>query len=153
MTAFARETFPAIPDDAVRHQAELASRALAHLGGRGAVRVEAISEGEPAQPFVLPAPAVRLLTDMMALLAQGRAVTVFPQDADLTTQQAADLLNVSRPYLVKLIESGAIAFHKVGTHRRIRLDDLLAYRLASEAQQRDAVAALAEEGQRLGLGY
>ncbi len=153
MTALARESCPAIPDDAARFQAEQGSRVLARVAGHGRVRVEAVSEGGSAQTFVLPAPAVQLLTDMMALLAQGRAVTVFPQDADLTTQQAADLLNVSRPHLVKLIEQGDVPFRKVGTHRRIRLDHLLSYRAAKEAQQRKAAAALAEEGQSLGLGY
>lgn len=74
-----------------------ASRALARLGSRGGVHVQA-EEGGERQDFVLPATAVRLLTDMLALLAQGRSVVVMPEDAELTTQQAADMLNVSRPY-------------------------------------------------------
>lgn len=141
------------PDEATRREAEQASRALARLAGRDRVRVEAVAEGEAAQTFILPAPAVRLLTDMMALLAQGQTVAVFPHDAELTTQQAADMLNVSRPHLVKLIEQGAIPFRMVGTHRRVRLDDLTAYRAASEERQREAAEALVREAQALGLGY
>ena len=153
MTALARLPDPTIPDESEQHDAELAGRMLARLAGRDRVRVDAATNDGAPLTFVLPGSAIRLLTDVLALLAQGRAVTVFPQDADLTTQAAADMLNVSRPHLVKLIEQGAIPFHKVGTHRRIRLDDLMAYRAATEARQRAAAAELAAEGQRLGLGY
>ena len=144
---------PIVPDEADRSAAEQAGRMLARLAGRNRVWIEAKSDDGTQLTSLLPGAAIRLLSDALALIAQGRAVTVFPQDADLTTQESADMLNVSRPHLVKLIESGAIPFHKTGTHRRIRLESLLAYRAAVDARQREAVAALAAEGQRLGLGY
>lgn len=133
--------------------AQDASRALARLGLGGGVRVEAGGEGEARQTFVLPAKAVRLLTDMLALLATGRSVVVMPDDAELTTQQAADLLNVSRPYLVKLVEGGALPHHKVGTHRRIRLRDLMAYRTQRAVESRAALDELTQQAQELDMGY
>jgi excisionase family DNA binding protein len=145
----------AVPGDAERVDAEHASRALARLAGHGRVRVEAVADDheQPAQTFILPAAAVRLLTDMLAHLAQGRAVAVLPEDAALTTQQAADMLNVSRPYLVQKMEAGAIPFHKAGTHRRIYLRDLLAYRERRTARSRALLKELTQEAQDLGMGY
>ena len=153
MTAVARLPEPTIPDEADRNAAEQAGRMLARLAGRDRVCIEAKSGDGIALTSVLPGSAIRLLSDVLALIAQGRAVTVFPQDADLTTQEAADMLNVSRPHLIKLIESGAIPFHKAGTHRRIRLESLMAYRASVDTRQRQAVASLAAEGQRPGMGY
>jgi excisionase family DNA binding protein len=86
-------------------------------------------------------------------MAQGNAVTIFPIHAQLTTQEAADVLNVSRPFLVKLLEDGKIPFHRVGTHRRINFRDLMTFKEATEKSQQQAMAALAAEAQELGLGY
>ena len=129
-----------------------ASRALARLGSRGGVHVQA-EEGGERQDFVLPATAVRLLTDMLSLLAQGRSVVVMPEDAELTTQQAADMLNVSRPYLVRLLEDGTLAHHKTGTHRRVRLHDLMAYRTQRAAESQAALEELTRQAQELKMGY
>lgn len=104
--------------------------------------------GEPIQ---IPAPVHRLLATMVHELARGNAVTILPVHTELTTQQAADLLNVSRPFLVQLLESGMIAFHRVGTHRRVRLQDVIAYRQARSQERRPALAEMAREAQELGL--
>ena len=129
------------------------SRALAKLSGRECVHVEATSSGEERQTFVLPATAVRLLTDVMAHLAEGRAVSVMPEDAELTTKQAADVLNVSRPYLVQLLKDRKVPHHMAGTHRRVLLRDVLAYRKARLAGSDAAMDELAAQGQELALGY
>jgi excisionase family DNA binding protein len=138
--------------EAEREAAQEASRAVARLVGRGAVHVEAIPvrEGEERQTFILPAAAVKLLTDMLVHLGSGQPVTVFPDHAELTTQQAADFLNVSRPWIVKLIEKGEMECHMVGTHRRIFFSDLVRYKGRMKASQRVALDQLVKEAQAMG---
>lgn len=103
--------------------------------------------------LVLPRQAVALLRDLLAEMAQGNAVTVVPTHAELTTQQAADILNVSRPHVVKLLEGGTIPFVRVGTHRRIRYQDLLTYKAQREQESRESLDALTRQAQDLDMGY
>jgi excisionase family DNA binding protein len=142
---------PATEDEAAL--AREAGRALSRLVGRDRVRVEAVEDDGRRTPLVLPASAVRLLVDMLAQMAAGNPVTVFPDHAELTTQQAADMLNVSRPHLVKLVESGLIPYTKVGTHRRIQFRDVVEYREKSLRRRRQAVSDLTQEAQELDMGY
>lgn len=101
----------------------------------------------------LPDTVMSLLIELTHCLASGQMVTVVPVDRELTTQQVADMLNVSRPHVVKLLDDGAIPFHKTGTHRRIRFDDLAAYRERRDAARRaalDEMTRLGEEMDELG---
>ena len=107
--------------------------------------------GPDGERLVLPASVHRLLHRLVHELARGHAVTVVPVHAELTTQQAADLLNVSRPFLVKLLESGEIPFHRTGAHRRIGLSDLLTYREERSRARLAALAEMAREAQEMGL--
>lgn len=103
--------------------------------------------------MILPRQAISLLRDVLADMAQGNAVTIVPMHAEMTTQQAADILNVSRPYLVKLLEQGELSFTKVGTHRRIRFEDLRKYKQKIKGQSAQAMDELVEQAQEHGMGY
>lgn len=101
----------------------------------------------------IPGHALRLLVEVLAQIANGNAVTIAPVYAELTTQQAADLLNVSRPYLVKLLEERKLPHRRVGNRRRVLLDDLLEYKRIDDAERRAVADELTAEAQRLGLEY
>ena len=131
----------------------LASLLAAGREGRPPVRVRLSRADGRSEDVELPAAAARALAEFLSLAAAGRGAAVVPVDEMLTTGRAADLLDVSRPHLVSLLDGGAIPHRRVGTHRRVRLADLLAYREANDAERREALAELAAEAQELGLGY
>jgi excisionase family DNA binding protein len=101
----------------------------------------------------LPPMALRLLVDLLTEMAKGNAITLIPVHAELTTQEAANLLNVSRPHIVDLIKSKQLPGHKVGTHHRIRLSDLQSYMARLEAEHKQALDSLARQAQELDMGY
>ncbi|HPQ25075.1 MAG TPA: helix-turn-helix domain-containing protein [Gammaproteobacteria bacterium] len=103
--------------------------------------------------LILPRQALALLRDLLAEMAQGNAVTVVPTHAELTTQEAANILNVSRPHLVKLLEDGVIQFTKTGTHRRVRYQDLMAYKEQRDHESQEALDELADIAQENNMGY
>lgn len=110
--------------------------------------------GEAAGPKIaLPASAIELLQQILAELANGNAVTVAPKHSYVTTQQAADMLNVSRPFLVGLLDDRAIPFKRVGNRRRIRLDDVLAYKRRDDVHREALLDELTAEAEDLGLEY
>jgi excisionase family DNA binding protein len=140
---------PIIPDRADIDQARAAVAALEKLEPRGA---EVVIEDESRRMHaVLPVAAVRLLRDLLREMAQGHAVSLVPMHAELTTQQAADALNVSRPFLVKLLETNQLPHRKVGTHRRVRYEDLLRYKHAIDARRLNTLRKLTGESEALGL--
>ena len=97
--------------------------------------------------------AVKVLSKALSYLAQGKDVAVIPQTVDITTQKVADILRVSRPFVVKLLESGAIPFHKVGKHRRVLLEDVIAYKERIDRQRLETLEKLTSQAQKLDLGY
>ena len=150
-------TFPetVTPTEADTRLAEESSRRLARLLGKRhrTLRLSVQADDDVEQSVAIPVAAFRLLADILTQMAQGNAVTLMPIHAELTTQQAADLLNVSRPFLIRLIEDGQIPFRKVGTHRRIRFDDLMAYKQKVDQGRLKALEELAAEAQKRGMGY
>lgn len=113
--------------------------------------IRVAGEHGSADPLILPREAVSLLAFILAQAAEGRGVTVVPSHAELTTQEAADMLNVSRPYLIKLLEEGTIPFRLVGKHRRVTYEDLQEYKRRDDAKRRTAADDLAALGQELGI--
>lgn len=101
---------------------------------------------------LLPPSLAQLLGEVLERLAQGEALTILPAERELTTQEAADLLGVSRPFLIeKVLETGKLPYHRVGKHRRIRLSELLAYQ-QQDLEERQAIAdELTREAQAMGL--
>lgn len=150
-----RNTVPPSPlTPPTAHEAELArssSRLLAACLGHGESARLRVHDGDDV--IEVPVSALRMLVDILANMAEGRAVGLMPMNAELTTQQSAELLNVSRPFLISLIESGQIECHMVGTHRRIYARDVMAYKIQRDAEGREAMEALAAQAQELGMGY
>jgi excisionase family DNA binding protein len=116
-------------------------------------QIEIFDDKGTSHAVCVPVSAPRLLIDILTEIGEGNAVSIIPIHAELTTQEAADVLNVSRPFLVQLLEQGEIPFHKIGTHRRIRYQDLITYKERIDSERNKALDALAKQAQRLKMGY
>lgn len=137
-----------VPDESDSELAAAASRQLARAA-KASVSVR-LEDGTDLQ---LPKAVTPLLVKILTEMAQGNAVTLIPLHAELTTQEAANLLNISRPHLNKLLEAGELAHHKVGTHRRVRFQDLETYRKKRERIREDSLSELAKQAQDEDMGY
>ncbi|MFD2232765.1 helix-turn-helix domain-containing protein [Phaeospirillum tilakii] len=139
---------PVVPTEDETRMAEEAGRILA-----GHTRSELRVQLDDGQALVLPRSVSRLLSHILTEMTHGNAVTLIPIHAEMTTQEAADFLNVSRPHLIGLLEGGTIPFHKVGTHRRVRFHDVKAYKDRLHADRTQALDDLARLSQEMGMGY
>jgi excisionase family DNA binding protein len=143
-----------IPD---AHEVELAAQSQNALrplfDATGDLTLIVTSENGTTGEVRVPASAVRLLFAALSQMACGQGMSLLPLDAELRTQEAADLLNVSRPYLVGLLEKGDIPFRKVGVQRRVLLRDVMSYKVRSDIDRRAALDELARLGQEMGIGY
>lgn len=101
----------------------------------------------------LPTFAARLLFDALTALAEGHAVTVVPVPAELTTQEAADILNVSRPYLIKLLDERKLPYRRVGNRRKVLLEHVLRYKRSDDQFRQGILDELSREAQAIGLEY
>ena len=134
-------TLPPAQEDQVSELRDLLQKeGRARLVGRG---------GEPS--VELPDAIFGMLVEIVGLMQQGKAVSIVPFTQELTTQQAAELIGVSRPFLVKLLEAGKIAFHQAGTHRRVYLKDLLEYKQQRDRDRHEALDRMAREAEADGL--
>lgn len=144
-----------LPDDNEIAVAVESSRTLAAFLSTAAhtQRIELLNDANQRQVVEVPTFALRLFGEILSELALGNAVKVVPIHAELTTQEAADLLNVSRPHLVKLLDEGLMPHTKTGRHRRVKFADLVAYKNKRDAISRTAMDELAAQAQDLRMGY
>lgn len=127
---------PVEPDDAaIQAAVEALPHVQDYLARHSDTVIQLVATDEPEESLVVPRGAVELLVRILAHMAEGQGVSVVPSHAELTTQQAADLLNVSRPFLIGLLDGGEIEFRKVGKHRRIMAQSLMRY-MAHDDQKR-----------------
>lgn len=151
MSTLAHRHMPPSAQDAA--MARVSGQALARYAQQHRPLMLRVRDAEQDKPIELPAGAVALLMDILEAMAAGRGVTIVPENAELTTMEAADILNVSRPFLIKLLDDGAIPHRKVGKHRRIRLEDVMAYRGQDDLKREAALDELVREAQEQEMGY
>lgn len=146
---------PTPPTEEEANLAQASSRKLAayaqKYGDYQNIRV--VQDETTSETISVPAAAFNLLVEILAQMANGNAITLIPIHAELTTQEAADILNVSRPYLVGLLESGEIPYRKVGTRRRVRYQDLIDYKNNIDTEREQVLEELVAEAQELNMGY
>ena len=146
------QTEPTIPSERDALLAREASRALEICGTVDQkLRVQVEDTNRELRTLELPAAVAKLLLQMLTEIGKGRAVTLVPTETEITTQAAADLLNVSRPFIVGLIEKGILPARMIGTHRRVLLQDVLTYRSESKVKARAAFKEMVAISQDLGL--
>lgn len=142
---------PQVPDEA-ETTTEALKRLKSYLATHGDASLVTLRvDGDGDDTLVVPREAAELFARVLAHMAAGEGVTVVPSHAELTTQQAADILNVSRPYLIKLLECGAIEYRLVGKHRRIRMESLMDYKREDDRKRRKAADELSSLTQEMGL--
>jgi excisionase family DNA binding protein len=151
MTTLAHRQPPPTAQEAAL--ARSSGQSLSRLIHRNRPLTLKVTDTEQEQPIELPAGAVSLLMEILEAMAAGRGVTIIPENAELTTVQAADVLNVSRPFLINLLEEKTIPCRKVGTHRRIRMEDVMAYKMRIDAEREMVLDQLVAEAQANDMGY
>jgi excisionase family DNA binding protein len=142
---------PALPSEAEAILAKETSRVLSARRQNPDPLSLRVLDGDEERTVKLPASTVRMLIRILEETARGNAVTLIPVHAELTTQEAADMLNISRPTLIQLLDEGKIGYRKVGTHRRVRFEALMAYKRCADEDRKAALAALVAYDQEIGL--
>jgi excisionase family DNA binding protein len=122
------------------------------VGQNHPLRLQILDADRP-ESIELPAGAVALLLEILEAMASGRGIVVMPENTELTTVEAASILNVSRPFLITLLESGQIPYRKVGAHRRVRLEDVVRYKAQIDHEREQVLDRLVEDAQENDMGY
>lgn len=151
MNMLAHRHLPPTPQDAAI--ARVSGQALSRFAQACVPLKLRVTDSEQTAPIELPADAVALLMDILEAMAAGRGITIIPENAELSTVQAAEVLNVSRPFLIKLLEDGSIPHRKVGKHRRVRIEDVMSYKAAIDNEREAVLDQLAAGAQEQDIGY
>lgn len=142
---------PVIPNDKEIQLATESSRTLSSIVKAKARTFEFLIDGK--KTIKIPASVFQMLLTILTQMAAGRAITIIPIKAELTTQEAANILNVSRPFLISLLEEGKIPYRKVGTRRKILFEDLMKFKKIDDEERSRALDKLIEQAQDLDMGY
>lgn len=141
---------PTLPTESDANLAKETSRLLAPRV-RSSAPLSFRLDAAKGETLRIPAPAVKMLVRILEEMARGNAMTLIPVHAELTTQEAADMLNISRPSLIQLLDGRKIEHRRIGTHRRVRFESLMAYKRKADAERRAALAELAAYDQEIGI--
>jgi excisionase family DNA binding protein len=140
-------------DKEISLAAESSRKLSAYIKSTAHPAFQLMKKGKNVETILIPPDALRLLNAILLQMAKGNAVTLIPVHAELTTQEAADLLNVSRPFLVNLLEEGKIPFRKVGSRRRVFAKDVLRFKEETDKKRLEILEELANEAQKHNMGY
>ena len=151
MNTLSHRQLPPTPQDAAI--ARITHETLSPYGGMDRPLKLRVGDSEQEQPIDLPPGAVDLLMHVLEAMAAGQGMTLIPESAELTTVQAANVLNVSRPFLIKLLDQKAIPHRKVGKHRRILMEDVMAYKNAIDREREQVLKQLTREAHAHDMGY
>jgi len=152
MTATAVPEHVLSPDPSEQHEIVALREQLRRIAAQGERPVARLVSPDGIE-VEIPASAFAALQAVVRDMAQGLTITLIPHDRELTTKEAADILNLSRPFLVKLLDRGEMPFHRVGTHRRLKVEDLLAYRELRAARRREKLRELTKLSEQVEGGY
>ena len=142
-----------MPTPADVEQAKLSSRTLSKYTDVDRVNLSLRGSNGESDDLVLPGHVLQILLDVLSEMSKGNAISLIPHHQEVSTQEAANLLNVSRPFLVGLLEKGEIPFRKVGAHRRVLLTDVIAYKEQTDTRRMQALDELTSLSQNEGMGY
>lgn len=131
-----------------------ASQVLSKYAGKGkTLHLKITEEGEPDEFLALPSSVLPFLRDVLEAVSNGTSMMLLSEEEELTTSQAAEVLGVSRPFLVKLLEEGELSYRTVGSHRRLTVAEVLDYKEKTRKKRKEVLDQLAAEAQESGLGY
>ena len=142
-----------LPTQMEVEEAKVFSRTLSKFASTDRAQLSIKGANGEADDIILPGHVLQILLDVLSEMSKGNAISLIPHHQEISTQEAAKLLNVSRPFLVGLLENGEIPFRKVGAHRRVKLTDVLEYKDQSDAKRLQALNYLTALSQEEGMGY
>ena len=140
-----------LPTSQEIEEAKVTSRTLAKYASQERVTMTVTGENGETEDIIFPGHAMEMLLKILTETSQGKAISIMPINSEITTQEAANMMNVSRPHIVKLLEQSVIPYHKVGSHRRIYLKDLLQYMEKNHNDRNKTLDELTALSQELGL--